>query len=74
MLPKACSNCNNERVSKVFFSKVEKIYRKLNTDIQADLDGDLAAKSSFEVIRAYPGFYALSFYRIATSCYCCRCH
>lgn len=62
---KACSNCDNERVSNIFFSKVEEIYRVLNTDIQAILNGDPAAKSSFEVIRAYPGFYALSFYRIA---------
>lgn len=62
---KACSDCNNEQVSKDFFSGVEEIYRLLNTDIEAILDGDPAAKNRFEVIRAYPGFYALSFYRIA---------
>ena len=33
--------------------------------MEAILNGDPAAKSEFEVIRAYPGFYALSFYRIA---------
>ncbi len=29
------------------------------------MEGDPAAKSRFEVIRAYPGFYAIAFYRIA---------
>jgi serine O-acetyltransferase len=29
------------------------------------VNGDPAAKSEFEVIRTYPGFYALCFYRIA---------
>src|SRR5579875_1650316 len=62
---KACSDCNNEQVSSDFFKRVEEIYRVLNTDIDAMLQGDPAAKSRFEVIRAYPGFYALSFYRIA---------
>jgi serine O-acetyltransferase len=41
------------------------IYRILNTDIEAIHQGDPAAKNEFEVIRAYPGFYALCFYRIA---------
>lgn len=62
---KACSDCNNEQVSTHFFGKVEEIYRVLNTDIDGLLQGDPAAKSRFEVIRGYPGFYALSFYRIA---------
>ena len=29
------------------------------------LAGDPAARTRFEIIRAYPGFYAISFYRIA---------
>ncbi|MCS7003803.1 MAG: serine O-acetyltransferase [Cytophagales bacterium] len=40
-------------------------YEILQTDIQAILSGDPAAKSEFEVIRAYPGFYAIAMYRIA---------
>lgn len=62
---KACSNCNNEGVARDFFKQLEEIYRQLNTDVEALLNGDPAAKSEFEVIRAYPGFYALCFYRIA---------
>ena len=37
----------------------------LNTDIEAIVLGDPAAHDRFEVIRAYPGFFAISFYRIA---------
>ncbi|HTN07901.1 serine O-acetyltransferase EpsC [Agriterribacter sp.] len=62
---KACCDCNNEFISNRFFKGTPELYRILNTDIAAILDGDPAAKSEFEVIRAYPGFYALCFYRIA---------
>lgn len=62
---KACSDCNNDLVSKKFFEGTPELYRILNTDVTAILEGDPAAKSEFEVIRAYPGFFALSFYRIA---------
>lgn len=62
---KACCDCNNELISTQFFEGVPELYRVLNTDVEAILNGDPAAKSEFEVIRAYPGFYALCFYRIA---------
>jgi serine O-acetyltransferase len=62
---KACRDCDNAAVAVKFFIQLPEIYRLLNTDIEAILHGDPAAKSEFEVIRAYPGFYALSFYRIA---------
>jgi len=56
---------DNELLAKTFFEGLPELYRILNTDIQATFDGDPAAKSEFEVIRAYPGFYAISFYRLA---------
>ncbi len=62
---KACTNCNHEAVSAQFFQQLPELYRVLNTDINAIHQGDPAARTEFEVIRAYPGFYALSFYRIA---------
>lgn len=62
---KACCDCNSDEVSRAFFNGVPELYRVLNTDVDAILNGDPAAKSEFEVIRAYPGFYALCFYRIA---------
>ena len=62
---KACYNCNNEEISEKFFDDLTELYRKLNTDIKAIHTGDPAAQNEFEVIRTYPGFYALCFYRIA---------
>jgi serine O-acetyltransferase len=52
-----------------FFDNISELYRILNTDIQAIYDGDPAARSEFEVIRTYPGFYAICFYRIAHMLY-----
>lgn len=62
---KACQNSDNGEKSKLFFNKLPQLYALLNTDIKAILDGDPAARSEFEIIRAYPGFYAISFYRLA---------
>ena len=61
----ACEVCNNPQVANAFFEQTPEIYRLLNTDIQAIVEGDPAAHSQFEVVRAYPGFYAICFYRIA---------
>jgi serine O-acetyltransferase len=61
----ACDHCDNEAIAESFFEAIPELYQILNTDIDAILNGDPAAKSEFEVIRAYPGFYAISFYRIA---------
>ncbi len=63
----ACNNCNNECKTKQFFDEIPVLYEILNTDISALLDGDPAAISEFEVIRTYPGFYAISFFRIANA-------
>lgn len=52
-----------------FLQTLPEILRKLNTDIQAIYDGDPAAKSKAEVILCYPGFYAISIYRIAHELY-----
>ncbi|MEO6455287.1 MAG: serine O-acetyltransferase EpsC [Ginsengibacter sp.] len=62
---KACKDFNHAYVAENFFSNIPELYRILNTDVQALLNGDPAARSEFEIIRAYPGFYALCFYRIA---------
>ena len=62
---RACRNCNNEEIARTFFEKVPDLYRVLNTDIYSLLTGDPAARIEFEVIRAYPGFFALCFYRMA---------
>ena len=56
-------------LSKKYISNLPEVYYKLNTDIAALMQGDPAAKSEFEVIRAYPGFYAIAFYRLAHELY-----
>lgn len=61
----ACINCDNQEITNEFFDFIPELYRILKTDVKAILDGDPAAKTEFEVIRTYPGFYAISFYRIA---------
>ncbi|HEY9340507.1 MAG TPA: serine O-acetyltransferase EpsC [Hanamia sp.] len=66
---RACRDCNNEGIAKTFFEKLPELYRVLNTDIHSLLTGDPAAKVEFEVIRAYPGFFALCFYRMAHELY-----
>lgn len=62
---KACEHCNNETIVAGFFDELPELYRKMNTDITAIINGDPAAKSEFEVIRSYPGFLAIALYRIA---------
>lgn len=63
---KACSDCNNETVAKRFFNRIPDLYQLLNKDASSILNGDPASKSEFEVIRTYPGFFAISFYRMAS--------
>ena len=48
-----------------FIASLEKIEAALQMDIEAIYNGDPAAKSKEEVIRSYPGFYAITSYRIA---------
>ncbi|WP_256005358.1 MULTISPECIES: serine O-acetyltransferase EpsC [Pedobacter] len=62
---KACDECDNEKIVRAFFEEVPELYRKMNNDITAILNGDPAAKSRFEIIRSYPGFFAIAIYRIA---------
>jgi len=62
---KACATGDNVKKGGIFFQQVPDLYRVLSTDISAILDGDPAAHTRFEVIRAYPGFTAIAFYRIA---------
>lgn len=66
---RACKQCDNAEKASKFFDAVPELYRLLNTDIEALLSGDPAARSRFEIIRAYPGFLAVAFYRIAHTLY-----
>ncbi|MCX2432247.1 MULTISPECIES: serine acetyltransferase [unclassified Pedobacter] len=52
-------------ITELFFAQLPVLYQTLHTDISAIYKGDPAAVSEFEVIRTYPGFYAICLYRIA---------
>ncbi len=54
-----------DEVQKEFFAALPEIYRKLAMDVNAMHMGDPASRSEDEIIRAYPGFVAISAYRIA---------
>ena len=49
------------------FIRLPLIYEELNADIMAIYEGDPACRSRREVIRSYPGFYAIAAYRIANA-------
>lgn len=52
-------------ITEEFMKELPFVYEYLNEDIQAILNGDPAAQNEYEIIRTYPGFYAIAFYRIA---------
>lgn len=54
-----------ERVVQEFFARIPAVYELLLTDIKSMYEGDPAARSVAEVVRTYPGFYAIAAYRIA---------
>lgn len=58
---------NQEAISRVeeFFQRVPETYDALQKDIEATFRGDPAAQSRAEVIRSYPGFYAVAAHRFA---------
>ena len=58
-----------EHVADLFFSEVEEIHQLLEKDVKAIFEGDPAARSETEVIRTYPGFFAIAAHRIAHSLY-----
>jgi len=58
-----------EAVVEDFFKQLPILRESLCQDIEAIFSGDPAAKSREEVLVAYPGFYAITAYRIANILY-----
>ncbi|MBQ6321689.1 MAG: serine acetyltransferase [Lachnospiraceae bacterium] len=52
-----------------FFRRIPKIREYLDTDLEAFFDGDPAAENRDEIILCYPGFYAITVYRMAHELY-----
>lgn len=51
--------------AKGFFEQLPQLLESMENDVQAIFDGDPAAKSRTEIVRTYPGFYAIAVHRIA---------
>lgn len=62
---KACSDCDNVLITEQFYKRIPAIYTIMQTDAEAIMNGDPAAKDLQEVIRTYPGFWAICMYRLA---------
>ena len=54
-----------EKMSSAFAGRLAEIKRLLLNDIEALYEGDPAARSREQVMISYPGFYAISIYRMA---------
>lgn len=56
---------HEKEIASRFFEALPDVHQKLEHDIFAMYEGDPAAKSTSEVVRTYPGFYAIAAYRLA---------
>ncbi len=63
------SDDKSAAVCDAFFQRLPELQRMLRLDVIAGFDGDPAAKSYGEVALTYPGFFAISTYRIAHELY-----
>jgi len=59
------SSLEERGIDLFFIDGISKVYQRLQGDIEAIYLGDPAATSTEEVVRSYPGFYAIAAYRIA---------
>ncbi len=57
-------------VIREFFASLPEISKALNKDVTAAYEGDPAAKSTDEIMLAYPAFEAIFIYRLAHKLYC----
>lgn len=56
----------------LFFRQLPAIRASLETDLAAALDGDPAATGAEEVLRCYPGFFAVAVHRLAHALHLCQ--
>lgn len=56
---------NKAETANRFFDQLETIHTQLEADLEAVFNFDPAAKSISEVLIAYPGFFAITVYRLA---------
>lgn len=58
-----------KEITVAFFDRIPVIREYLDTDLEAFFDGDPAAENRDEIILCYPGFYAITVYRLAHELY-----
>lgn len=63
------ASVDTESLTYTIIEKLPEIKEMLLFDVEALYEGDPAARSAEEVILSYPGFYAISIYRIAHEFY-----
>ncbi|MCA1763781.1 MAG: serine acetyltransferase, partial [Flavobacteriales bacterium] len=56
---------DSKAVVNAFFDALPELHNSIEEDLNAMLMGDPAAQSTTEIVKSYPGFYAISSYRIA---------
>jgi len=54
-----------KEIEEAFVGALPRVHQLLEADAEAILNGDPASKSLTEVIRTYPGFYAIAVHRLA---------
>jgi len=62
---KACGHCNHAQIAHQFFERIPALYELMCWDADALMDGDPAAQNKREVVRTYPGFFAICIFRMA---------
>lgn len=60
---------DGESLSAKFFENLSEVYDLIHQDVDAMFSGDPASKSRAEILRCYPGFYAIAAYRISHELY-----
>ena len=58
-----------DQITIEFFNRIPKVREYLDTDLEAFFDGDPAAENRDEIILCYPGFYAITVFRMAHELY-----
>ena len=69
IIPWVKPEANAKELTKAILEGLESVRKILETDIQAAYDGDPAATDKTEIMLAYPGFEAVSIFRIAHMIY-----
>lgn len=64
---KSCDECRSagKETAIAFMDNLPEVAKVLNTDIEAAYEGDPAAVSKEEILLSYPGFEAISIFRLA---------